>query len=123
VDRPLWQIVLALMVAGTGVQRGGVAALAFLEDGPSLVTLALALEAAAFLVAALGLWIGGRAALRGALALGVCLVAGALAIAVAGGAQAVPNAIGRAFFGVAASAGLAFIVRTELLPQTKGTPE
>jgi hypothetical protein len=123
VDRPLGQIVLVLLVAGTGVQRAVVAATALSGAGLSLGSLALGLESAAFLGAAICLWIGGRAAFGGAIAFGVCLVASGVAIGVAGGEPAVPNAVGRVFFGVAAAAGLAFVVRTELTQNVKGTPE
>lgn len=58
-DRPLWQIVLTLLVLGFVVQRGAVASVLYLEGATDPVLLAgYALQLGAGLASALGLWLG-----------------------------------------------------------------
>jgi hypothetical protein len=119
-DRPLWQIVLALALAGAAVQRGGAAAIAF--GDPQLAPLGppLGVEAIALLTAAAGLFVGGRAALFGAAALGIGLAASALAALALVGTTAAPFAVGKLLVAFLAAAGMTFVVRKELPPFAKG---
>lgn len=119
-ERPLWQIVLALAIAGAAVQRGGAAAIAFGDPQLAPLALPLAVETLALLTAAGGLILGGRAALFGAAALGVGLAASALAALALVGAPAAPFAVGKLAVAVLAAAGLTFVVRKELPPFAKG---
>jgi hypothetical protein len=119
VDRPLWQIVLAMLLAGTAIQRGAVAGAVWLGPEPA-VGAGLALEAAGLAVAAATLWIGGRAALYGAGALGAGLAASAIVTGVAGGPAALPAAFGRLVGAILGSAGLAWIAHKEFSPFFKG---
>ena len=121
-ERPLWQIVLAIALAGAAVQRAGGAAIAFGDPQVSPLALALAVEALAFLAAAVGLFAGGRAALFGAAVLGIGLAASALAALALVGAPAAPFAVGKLAVAVLAGAGLTFVVRKELPPFAKGEP-
>jgi hypothetical protein len=120
VERPLWQIVLAILMAGAAVHRAAASAMLFLGADGSLLWLAMALEASGLAIAAIGLWIGGHAALFGAAMLGIGLCGSALALGAAGGAAMVPIAFGRLFVGILGAAGLAFVVRKELVPSTQG---
>jgi hypothetical protein len=119
-DRPLWQTVLSILIAGAAVQRGGAAAIAFGDPQGSALALPLAVETLALAAAASGLFLGGRAALFGAPALGVGLAAGALAALVLVGAPAAPFAVGRLAVAVVGAAGLSYVVRKELLPFARG---
>jgi hypothetical protein len=115
VDRPLWQLLLVITLAGVAVQRLAIALVLGGEDAAGAAQAGLWMETAALLGAALGTWIGGRAALAGAAALGLGLAGSALAVGLAGGAAAAPAAASRLLIALLAAGGLAFVVRNELL--------
>src|SRR5690606_9264608 len=77
VDRPLWRIVLPILLLSFAAHRAGAAAIAW-SAVPRALALASGAEAAAALLAALGLFFGGRPATVGVAAFGVVVAAHAL---------------------------------------------
>jgi len=113
VDRPLWQILLAIALLGLAVQRGAVAAVAFGGAAPREVAIASAVEAAVAVLAAIGLWVGGRAARMGVVALGVAVAAHAAILVWVFGAPAVPAAVGRILLAALSAGALFWVLRRE----------
>jgi hypothetical protein len=115
-DRPLWQIVLSILLLSYAVQRAGAAAIGFGGAMPRELAVASAIEAGFAVVAAIGLWIGGRWAGITIVALGVAVAAHAAMLVFVLGAAAVPAAASRILI-VALGAGAFFwILRHELTP-------
>jgi hypothetical protein len=115
-DRPLWQILLPILLAGVAVQRAAVAAMLFLDSQPLLGS-ALALECSALLAAAVGILVGGRVALATAVLLAVAFAASAVLGIVGAGAIAVPAAVGKLTFAGLGAAGLTYLARNALGPR------
>jgi hypothetical protein len=76
-DRPLWRIVLAIVLLAFGLERGALA-FAASASGPDAAVLCLALEAAAGVAAALGVFLAAAWAPASLIGLGVVLAATAL---------------------------------------------
>ena len=122
-DRPLWQIVLAIALAGAAVQRG---------RGVPRSRSAIRGLAARSRRSPSRRWRSSRrpwasspaGAPRcfGAAVLGIGLAASALAALALVGAPAAPFAVGKLAVAVLAGAGLTFVVRKELPPFAKGEP-
>lgn len=75
-DRPLWQTILTLLVLGFLVERGTIASVLYLEGAAEPLLLAgYALQLAAGLATALGLWLGRLWACGAVLLLGAAVAA------------------------------------------------
>lgn len=111
--RPLWQILLPILLVGAAVQRGAGAAVLALSSAPAAATLGVGLETGALLLAAAGVWFGGRTALASAAVLALSATASAgLAIA-ALGPLAVPGALARLILAGLGAAGLVYLGRQQ----------
>jgi hypothetical protein len=93
-DRPLWRIVLAIVLLAFGLERGALA-FAASGSGPDAAVLCLALEAAAGVAAALGVFLAAAWAPASLIGLGVVLAATALLEAFAWGIRPPLAAIGQ----------------------------
>ena len=111
--RPLWQILLPILIVSAAVQRGAAAAMLLLSAAPAAVGLGVGLEAGALVFAAAGLWFGGRTALASAVVLGLSAAVSAVLAIAALGPLAVPGALARLVFGGLGAAGLVYLGRQE----------
>jgi hypothetical protein len=119
VDRPLWQIVLSILLLSFAVQRAGAAAIAW-GAGPREWAIATGVEAVAACVAAVCLWIGGRPAAIGIVVLGVALAASAALLVFVFGASALPAAVSRILVAAIGAGGFYWVFRREF---TEAAPE
>jgi len=78
VDRPLWQILLPLMLVGLAVQRAAVGTALFAGELGSVIVVAYVLQGLAAVAAAVGVWLGRRWTVGALLTLGAMLIASAL---------------------------------------------
>jgi hypothetical protein len=77
-DRPLWQMVLALLLVGFAVQRAAVGFVLLSGDVQPLMFVAYGLQVAAAVVTAVGMWLGRRWSIGALIVLGVALAATAI---------------------------------------------
>jgi hypothetical protein len=116
-DRPLWRILLPILVLVLALHRAGLAAMTLLGDEPVLF-LGHAAETLAALAVAIGLWLGHAWAGGAVLALGVALGATALLEAFYVGVRP-PAAAVAWFLAAAVGAGaLGLLIRRELRDPT-----
>ena len=78
VDRPLWQILIPIFLVGVAAHRAALGFALFASEMGSVVVASYALQIAAALVTAFGIWRGSPWAFAALLALGILLAAGAL---------------------------------------------
>jgi hypothetical protein len=113
-DRPLWQIMLAILFVGVAAQRAAVGfALAGAEVEPSLFA-AYCLQGAAAIAAAIGVWAGRPWAIGAVLALGATLVAGALLESFWLGVRPAITAVSQMLIVALSTGALALVLRREL---------
>jgi hypothetical protein len=112
VSRPLWRIVLSVILLSFGAHRVAASAIAWSSAVPREIALAIACEAAAGLVAGVCVWIGGRPAIVGVVVLGVAMAASAAMLVFVVGAAAVPAAVSRTL--IAALGAVAFLAMFRL---------
>jgi hypothetical protein len=115
VDRPLWRIVLPILLLSFAAHRAGAAAIAW-SAVPRALALASGAEAAAALLAALGLFFGGRPATVGVAAFGVVVAAHALLLVWLLGAPALFPALSRILAVAIGTGFFLWVVRTEISP-------
>lgn len=113
-DRPLWQMVVPLLILGFALQRGALAALAVASELPLAIAVGAALQAGALVALALAIFLGRRRSALAA-AIGFALaVAGTLAVAAArGGPTVVPQALTEVVMAALVVAGIAWLTRHE----------
>lgn len=107
-DRPLWQIFLAMILAGYGLIRVGTGAVLYLNDDTTGLLWSHGLQAAGGIIAALGMWSGGRARTGGLICFAVTLVAAATVETALGLKPAITSVaqVGAAFLGIGVLAHL-----------------
>lgn len=76
-DRPLWQIFLAMILAAHGLVRAGTGVVLYVNDDPTGLFWSHAVQAAGGLLGAIGMWMGGRARTTGLVGFAVALGAAA----------------------------------------------
>jgi len=113
-ERPLWRILLAIGILVVALHRLGMAGLALMGESTPVLLAAHAAEAAAALVAALGLWLGRRWTAPAILALGVAFGATALLDGFYLGVVPPAAAVAQLLVAVFAGGALALAVRREL---------
>jgi hypothetical protein len=112
--RPLWRIVIAVMLASFALHRGAAAYMAHEGGLGGEFALGFAAQAAAGLATAAGLWLGRRWVLGCVVVLGLTLIALPLLTAFTHGTAAALSALSAALvFGLGAAA-LFFVLRHEL---------
>lgn len=114
-DRPLWRIVLPILLLGFAVQRAGAAAIAW-SAAPRAVAAAVGFEALLAVAAALAIWLGGRWAGMAVLALGVAIAASAALMVFVLGAPALPAAASRILIAALGAGAFYWVLRGELGP-------
>jgi hypothetical protein len=113
VHRPLWQIFLTLLVLGFVVQRAGAVAFLHLSQGPPALLAGLALQIAAGLATAAGLWLGRRWVIAAIALLGISVVATAL-LGVYLGVLPAMLAISQTLIAALSTGALVWVLRYEL---------
>jgi hypothetical protein len=113
-DRPLWQIFLALFLVSFVVHRGAVAYVVHLAGSEPELMAGYAVQAVLGLVTAIGMWLGSRWVLGALIALGVSVAATALMAGFQLGVRPVFAAIAEAMVALVAAGGLAALLRTQL---------
>jgi hypothetical protein len=113
-DRPLWQIFLALFLVSFVVQRGAAAYAIHLTGTEPELMAGHAVQAALGLVTAVGIWLGSRWVLGALIALGVSVAATALVAGFQLGVRPVFAAVAEAMVALVAAGGLAALLRTQL---------
>jgi hypothetical protein len=114
-DRPLWQILLSLLIAGLALQRGA-ALLALHAAGGGVEGAALglfAVQGAAALLAALGIFLGSAWAIAALVALGGVLVASTALEAFWLGIRSPIGAVSTMLIVALSTAALALVLRHE----------
>jgi hypothetical protein len=113
--RPLWRLLLPLLLVGAAFQRGAAATMLMLDDGSALA-FGLALEAAVLIAAGVAVFVGGRPILWAAIAFGIASAVSAGLVVAVLGAPATPMALGKLAVGVLGAGGLAFLSRADPSP-------
>jgi len=121
VDRPLWRIVLPILLLAFAAHRAGAAAIGW-SAAPRPLALASGAEAAAAVLAALGLFFGGRLATVGVAALGVVMAAHAILLVWLLGAPALFPAMSRILAVAVGTGFFLWVVRTEIAPRRGDAP-
>jgi hypothetical protein len=120
--RPLWRIVLAVILASFSLHRGAAAYMAHTGEFGEGLALGLAAQSAAGLATAAGVWLGRRWVLGCVVALGVALLALPVLAAFTHGTAAALSALSAAaVFGLGAAALFLFL-RHELAPERRRSP-
>lgn len=115
-DRPLWRIVIPLLIVGFAVQRGALAAMAVLSEAPLGIAVGAALQVAALLALALAIFLGRSWALAAAVGFGLAIVATAALQAAAFGPAFFPRALAQLIVALVVVAGVGWLVRHEFPP-------
>lgn len=113
-DRPLWQIVLALLVASFGVHRGAAAAMLYLGEGHPALLWGYTVQTLAAMATALGLWLGRAWVVGALLILGIAVTGTALFAGFFLGAGAVLVAVSQALVVAVATGALALVMHREI---------
>lgn len=113
-DRPLWRMILPLVILGYAVQRGAVVAVAHLSEAPVALTAAFAVQAAALAALALAIFLGRRWALVAAGAFALAAVGTAVVQVSIAGPALVPRAVSEVAVAALVVAATAWLVRHEL---------
>lgn len=112
-DRPLWRMILPLVILGYAVQRGAAVALAHLSEAPGALTAAFAVQAAALVALALGIFLGRRWTILAAGAFALAALGTALVQVAVVGPALVPRAVAEVTVAALVVAGVAWLVRHE----------
>ena len=120
-DRPLWRMVIPLMILGFALQRGALVAFA-LPEVPTVITVAAVLQVGALLALALGIFLGRRWALGAAVAFALAVAGTAALGAASGGAPFVVRSVAEVVMAILVVAGVAWLTRHEFgSPRGPGT--
>lgn len=109
-NRPLWQIFLAMIFAAYGLARAGTAVVLLSHEGADVLALSQAFQAAGGLLGAAGFWVGGHARTVGLIVLGMCLGA-AHSLQLIKGIQSVSSAVAQVAVVVAGLSLLGYLSR------------
>jgi hypothetical protein len=112
-DRPLWRIVLPILLLAFAVQRAGAAAIAW-SAAPRVVAAAVAGEALLAVIAAIAIWAGARWSGAAILGLGIAIAASAALMVFLLGAAALPAAASRILVAALAAGAFFWVLRGEL---------
>lgn len=120
-DRPLWRILLPVLILVVAVHRGVLAVVMGLGDAPGVLVAAHVVEAALAVAAALGLWLGHTWVTGAILGLGVAIGATALLEAFYVGVRPPAAAVAQLVVAAFAAGALAVLIRRELVaPAVRG---
>jgi hypothetical protein len=111
--RPLWRIVLFVLLASFALHRGAAAYWAYAGELGLAVALGFAVQSGAALATAVAIWLGRSWALGFVILLGASLLATALVVGLAGGTAAGLSALSVALVFALASAALYAFLRHE----------
>lgn len=113
-DRPLWRILLPILILVLGIHRAGLAAMALLGDLHASLGIAHGAEAVIAVAAAVGLWLGRAWSAGAVVALGVALGASALLEGFYLGVRPPVAAVAQLLVAALAAGALGLLIRREL---------
>lgn len=120
-ERPLWRILLPILLLVFAVNRGGSVAMALLGEASGLLAAAHSAESAAACAAALGVWLGRPWGAAFVLVLALALGATALLEAFFLGVRPAAAAIAQLIVVALGGGALALLMRRELIePRRRG---
>jgi hypothetical protein len=121
--RPLWQIVLTLLIVGFVVRSGAAAVVAFLAEGEPSLLAAYAFQTAAGVATALGLWLGRPWVLGALVVLAVAIAASAFLESLVLGIRPLVTALGEVLIVAVATGALFLALRREFAGAADGSTD
>ncbi len=112
-DRPLWQILLAMLLVGLAVERAAVGFVLYESALVPALFVAYGLQVAAAVATALGMWLGRPWTIVALLALGATLVAAALLESLWLGVRPAISAASEVLIVLLSTGALALVLRHE----------
>lgn len=112
-DRPLWRMIVPLVILGYAAQRGAVVALAHMSEAPPALVAAFAVQLGALVALALAIFLGQRWALVAAAIFALAAVGTAVVQVSIVGPALVPRAVAEVAVAGLVVAGVAWLVRHE----------
>lgn len=113
-DRPLWQIFLAILLLFFVVHRGAIAVVAHLSDWSPALLAGYGLQAVVGLATAVGMWRGAKWVVGSLALLGVSVAGTALFAGFYLGTQLAARAVSEALVAAVSTGALAVLLRYEL---------